>query len=1264
MIYRALSRLWLLLGLLLLLLALLISVVRFGIPQLQVQRQALLDWVWSAPDLDSKVASLSAGWTRDGPTLRLKGLQLADRSGTQTWSLAVTEARLHLDLWQSLRRRQWVLGELQFQGLQLALPAAWLTEIDDEAPATDWQPLARLFLGSLREFELRDSRVSLLSGLGEVGRLRIERLRWRNQGQRHQGEGRAFLSHQAVSNAIRLVIDLQGPADQPEQLAGQIYLASQEDDEAALGALTGGAPDSLHGRLGFELWLERRQQAWQLALLRLGHNKLSWQAGAQAHSVELGGGQLQWLRQPTGWQLATHGLRVRRDQAPWRDWSAQLDQQQGRLSGRMDTVELGELTPILALLAPPDTRWGEALRTLAPRGQLRELGFSRAPDSQAWQVTGQLSGLALERWQMLPRVRGLNGQFSLGAERGQLELQLGKGPLDFGPYFPKPLQVNALTATFGWQRAGDNWQIDGHAVSLETPDLAARSNFRLALPGAASPQLDLYAEVDLQRAAEAYRYFPRLAMGQGLTDYLTRALQGGTAEQAKILWHGALADFPYRHGEGIFQAWVPLRQSRFQFDPGWQPLHDMSLDLLFENDRLDMRSTAARLGQASASRIHAYFPTLARGAHLHVDAEVAGEGEAVSHYLIASPLASSVGAALTAIKVEDPLTGTLKLDIPLDGSGVKVNGQVNFPNNRVTVQALGLPLTRVRGQLEFDENQTRFDRLQAELWQQPLSLDYQGRKRGEEYAVDIGLTGRWQSRRATHLPPVLQQSLQGQARWGGQLALALKPGGQYSYQASLQSDLKGLALALPQPYGKRASAAWPLRLSLNGNQANARVQGNLNKALQLQAEWQPATGRFSRFWLVTPGQPRPQTPLAVDLQLAQADAGGWVQWLSDLERAAPLASAGSLLPAPGRLSARVGQLTLAGQTWQQANLALAAVAGGQRLTFSSEETRGHLSLPANPGQPKRLHFERLTLQPGSVPREPLPLAQQREWLGKLPWLQVECLACRYGDYNLGRLSGELKPESGGARVRDLRWQLAESEFKGEASWRLEAGRPYSRVQGQLHSPNSEQLLRQLGFEPGILGMPADLDLELGWRGAPHQPDLPSLQGQLQLKTEQGVLREVSSPGARLLSVLSLGSLIKRLSLDFRDLFSEGLFFEGMSLSGRIRNGRLSSDDFLLQSGAGDMRGHGTVDLPRWQLDYRFNFVPRLTSSLSVAAAFALTPITGVYVLALSKLLEPVIDVITQVNYQVKGDIDNPQITEVGREQGRLPLSWKALRAPR
>ena len=137
----------------------------------------------------------------------------------------------------------------------------------------------------------------------------------------------------------------------------------------------------------------------------------------------------------------------------------------------------------------------------------------------------------------------------------------------------------------------------------------------------------------------------------------------------------------------------------------------------------------------------------------------------------------------------------------------------------------------------------------------------------------------------------------------------------------------------------------------------------------MEAELLPQQGRFSRFWLMTPHQPRPEAPLAVDLRLERADAGGWLAWLTALQQsggAAGLDSAGSLMPAPMRLRAQVGQLQLAGQTWHQAHLDFSPADDGQTLTFQSQETRGYLSLPARPEQPKLLHFDRLALRPGTL----------------------------------------------------------------------------------------------------------------------------------------------------------------------------------------------------------------------------------------------------------------------------------------------------------
>jgi uncharacterized protein YhdP len=63
----------------------------------------------------------------------------------------------------------------------------------------------------------------------------------------------------------------------------------------------------------------------------------------------------------------------------------------------------------------------------------------------------------------------------------------------------------------------------------------------------------------------------------------------------------------------------------------------------------------------------------------------------------------------------------------------------------------------------------------------------------------------------------------------------------------------------------------------------------------------------------------------------------------------------------------------------------------------------------------------------------------------------------------------------------------------------------------------------------------------------------------------------------------------------------------------------------------------------------------LTSGFGVATAFAITPITGIAVLAATTILQPVFDVITQVSYSVQGDITKPTITELSRKQEKVKL---------
>lgn len=88
-----------------------------------------------------------------------------------------------------------------------------------------------------------------------------------------------------------------------------------------------------------------------------------------------------------------------------------------------------------------------------------------------------------------------------------------------------------------------------------------------------------------------------------MTDYLSTAIQGGKVNTAKLLWYGELGDFPYKEHNGMFQAWVGLKDAKFSFDTAWPTITDLQLDLLFENDAMYLDSKSATLNGVHAKRI-------------------------------------------------------------------------------------------------------------------------------------------------------------------------------------------------------------------------------------------------------------------------------------------------------------------------------------------------------------------------------------------------------------------------------------------------------------------------------------------------------------------------------------------------------------------------------------------------------------------------------------------------------------------------------------
>lgn len=1250
------------LSIILMLLAVLVTALRFGLPDLQLHR----DWVLKQllPDTVSSVSVAHIGWRWQNYGLQLELSNVAlQQQGAVPFELNAKQLQLHCNPFLQFWKTRGCLATLQADQLQLTLQLPKAAASSSENPALN--DVLPLVLAQIAQANITNSQIRLFRQQQLLAEFHIDQLYVENRSDEHKLFSRISVAQQALVVPLLLQAELRGAAYQ-ENLQGHIYLATDSYSGDQPGALLptplAANMQSIHGSLGFQLWLERQPGQWQSALLQLGLNRLGWYQGERQHTLELQGGEIVWQRQAADWQLHSQGLQLHSDDQPWRAWQLQLQKQAEQYTGQMDPLLLDELTPLAGMLLPTGSAASEALQTLMPRGRLNELHFSRDETSDSWQFSGQIEQLQWQRWRMVPGLHDIDATFHLTPQGAALTLkQLSPQTWDLQPYFEKPWPVQAFSATLNWQKQNSGWSLTAEQLQLETDVLSTATQFRLTQEATQPLFLALDSQVDLRDASQAHYYFPHGAMGEPVIDYLTKALQGGHAKNAKILWHGAFHDFPFHENNGIFQAWVPLRDATFQFGEGWQPLREMSLDLLFENDRLDMQGDHALLGEASTPRLHAWFPKLAPGARLYIDADIAGTGEAVSDYLYRSPLQNSVGSALQAVQIQKPLTGQLKLDIPLNGDQVKVNGQVNLAGNSLYLPSLDLSLEQLQGELIFDDQKTAIKELQGRLWGQPLRVQYAGEQLADEYQVKLGLQSEWSSLRDKVLPQSLRQTLQGQANWQGALDLHLYKGGHYYYDAQLTSPLTALSLDLPAPYNKPAGRSWPLQLKVSGNQNSSVINGSLNHEWQLQADWSPEQKQFRRFWLdnqVIERSAGPRLPFSVSAILSEADASAWLAWWQRWPESGQQ-TVSQIFPHVGAIDVRVDKLQVADQLWRDVRFNMSPDRDGNRIWLESSKAQGMIHLPARKNKPIRIDMARLYWADSGddKPAEPMDLTVQQAWLARWPDLLFSCQDCRYGGNTLGQFRGHLYPLEQGGEIRDLHWQVANSHFDGQASWLIQNYQPLSTLKGKLISNNTELFLAHFGFDPGLTGTKSEMDIDVSWPGALIQPRLDTLNGQIRVETGEGILREVKNTGGnRLLSLFSLNAIVSRISFDFRDIFGDGLYFKKISFSGKLDRGVLRNDDLLLESHSGELKGHGMVDLGQKTIDYQVTFSPTLTGGFGVATAFAITPVTGIAVLAATTILQPVFDVITQVSYSVKGSITKPEITELGRKQEKVKLS--------
>jgi len=262
-----------------------------------------------------------------------------------------------------------------------------------------------------------------------------------------------------------------------------------------------------------------------------------------------------------------------------------------------------------------------------------------------------------------------------------------------------------------------------------------------------------------------------------------------------------------------------------------------------------------------------------------------------------------------------------------------------------------------------------------------------------------------------------------------------------------------------------------------------------------------------------------------------------------------------------------------------------------------------------------------------------------------PALDVTVEDFRLQERSLGRLEAVAHGAPQGMVIDSLQLTHSDSVFRMSGLWRGGA-QSETNAELNLNVLDAGKFLARFGYVDALKRGRADIQGNATWIGSPADFAFDTLAGQLDFRARSGQFLKIDPGVGKLLGVLSLQSLPRRLSFDFRDIFNEGYAFDDISATLRIARGVVYSDDFKMRGPAAKVNMSGLADLNQESVQLRVKVIPKLSEGVAVAGALFGGPLAGVGALAAQKLLrDPIEEAISQ-EYMVTGAWQSPDVKKL------------------
>ncbi len=839
------------------------------------------------------------------------------------------------------------------------------------------------------------------------------------------------------------------------------------------------------------------------------------------------------------------------------------------------------------------------------------------------------------------------------------------------------------------------------------------SRIRTASPSAAEEKgpgtLGITGKITRGNALAFANYVPN---GLATTrEYIRWAVQGGEISSADFLVKGDLYDFPFHQGKGgIFKADASLKKVDFRYAEGWPIVNDIAGVLSLENTKISAKIDSARIYSAQLKKtLLGIEDTKQHPSMFALTSEVDARAEDVAKFLRESPLANNVGAFTKFAAIEGPGKLDLALKIPIGTAEEKATAKLSVNGNYQLARGsaklnFGPVVSNLGGAIAFTESSVKSTNVQGVAFNNPVAFAIAS---NGDAGVVTEFTARADvSQLKDILPFKMPQQVTGTTDFRGRLQPS-KTG----TDIVVDSSLTGVTSLLPYPIAKRIDEARALRVAITDiGQATERMHvtlagnmaGNATTPMstdltetRVDARFQrrfdstaTPVGLFGAIVAVGAGANSATIPEGIWLEgaLPKFDFDAWRAAVNNFYspvvnsavdgRAQVAVSAKNEATIAG-FDVKLGGLNAYGRVFKAMTLKGRHAADDWRFQVDGQEAAGDFTW--RPGafndrgsvRARLKNFELVEQGSGttSAPAAPQPVSATPAD-AEFPALDIVADNFKFKDRWMGKLELRATPQGANWRIDQLAISNGHAKLEMDGLWQPEeAAQPSVNPDRKPGSPSLPQasrtamnlkvetsnlnaLLSQFGHGDQIRGGTGKLEGKLSWPGHAFDFATANLSGNFKFESTNGSFTKVEAGPGKLLGLISLQSLPRRITLDFRDIFSNGFAFDRVGGDVRIDRGVMFTENFEILGPAAAVKMTGDISLPTERANLTFTVAPKLDETVALSAGlFTLNPLVGVAVYVGQKVIGNPFEKLFSFKYAVSGTWDNPEVERIGRGVG-------------